>query len=69
MKSVIYNFVFPDLYMARLEILIEQGWEKGIKWAKSLGFKREGVLECYGYDYKSYIVFTRIDKRWQQAQP
>jgi len=59
-KSLIYEFVFPVLRFHRLEIAILQGWEKGMKWAKALGFKESHVCEAYDSQYRDHVIFYRI---------
>ena len=41
------------------------GWEKGIKWAKVLGFEKESICEAYDHLYNDHIIFKKV-KKWQQ---
>jgi len=66
-KSLIYNFVFPKMNFHRLEIAILKGWEKGMKWAKSLGFKESHTCEAYDTHMRDHVIFYRIEQ-WQKAQ-
>ena len=52
--------IFPELKFHRLEIAIEAGWEKGIKWASKLGFTAESICEAYDHHYTDHIIFTRV---------
>jgi len=63
-KNLIYNYVFPELKFHRIEIAILKGWKKGMKWAKSLGFKESHICEAYDSHYRDHVIFTRIMK-WQ----
>lgn len=63
-KSLIYDYLFNELKYHRLEIAILKGWEKGMKWAKSLGFKKSHICEAYDSHYRDHVIFTRIMK-WQ----
>jgi len=67
-RSLIYNLIFPEMKFHRLEIAILKGWDQGIKWAKSLGFKESHICEAYDSLYRDHIIFVRINK-WQLAQP
>ena len=66
-KYVIDHFAFNELKYHRLDLAILKGWDKGIKWAKCLGFKESHICEAYDTQYRDHIIFTRI-VRWQQAQ-
>jgi len=66
-RGLVHDFIFDDLKYHRVEMAILKGWEKGIKSAKSLGFKEEHVCEAYDTQYRDHLIFTRI-KRWQQVQ-
>jgi len=67
-KSLIYHFVFPTLKFHRLEIAILKGWDKGMKWAKALGFAESHVCEAYDRHYRDHVIFYKV-QGWQQAQP
>lgn len=66
-KSMLYDFVFNELKYHRIEIAILKGWDQGMKWARSLGFKKSHVCEAYDNLYRDHVIFTRI-KRWHPAQ-
>jgi RimJ/RimL family protein N-acetyltransferase len=44
----------------RLEICVEVNFEKGHKFAKFLGFEREGVKRCSTRDGKDEVMYSRI---------
>jgi len=59
-RSLIYDFVFPVLSFHRLEIAILKGWEKGMRWARGLGFKESHICEAYDAHYRDHVIFYRI---------
>lgn len=59
-KSLIYDFVFPVLKFHRLELAIEAGWMKGMKWAEKLGFTKTYLCEAYDSNYTDHWIYTRI---------
>lgn len=63
-RSLIYNFAFPEMNFHRLEIAILKGWDKGMKWAKTLGFKESHTCEAYDQFYRDHVIFYKV-KSWQ----
>ena len=64
-KSLIYGYVFKELGMHRLEMAIKADWEKGLKWAKSLGFSKEGYMREWNDKREDHILFAKVVKSWQ----
>jgi len=65
--SLIYDLAFKEMGYRRLEIAILSGWEKGIKWAKALGFKHSHTCEAYDEHYRNHEIFYKV-VRWQSGQ-
>tara|TARA_R100001530_G_scaffold135677_1_gene113509 strand:+ start:543 stop:974 length:432 start_codon:yes stop_codon:yes gene_type:complete len=54
------EYLIDHKKLHRLEMAIEDKWEKGIRWAKSLGFEREGFMKQWSPDKKDHILYARI---------
>ena len=54
------NFVIESMGVHRVEIAIENTWEKGHKWAKTLGFKLESIAVAYDFNKIDHAIYTRI---------
>lgn len=59
-KSLIYGYCFPELGLHRLEMAIKADWQKGIKWAKSLGFTMEGYMRNWNEQKEDHILFAKV---------
>lgn len=44
----------------RIQITVRQDYEMGWRWAKTLGFKCEGIMRKYGPDGSDYLMFARV---------
>ena len=44
----------------RLEARIPESATRNRKWAESIGFKQEGVIEAFGPDGEDYIQYGRV---------
>jgi len=44
----------------RLEMAVKADWEKGLKWAKSIGFSREGFMKKWCKDQQDHILYARV---------
>ncbi len=65
--TLIYELAFKSLNYRRLEIAILSGWQQGIKWAKTLGFKHSHTCEAYDEHYRDHEIFYKV-VRWQPEQ-
>jgi RimJ/RimL family protein N-acetyltransferase len=45
----------------RIEAHVRTDFEQGHRWAKMLGFKREGTMEAYGDDGLDYDLYSRVN--------
>lgn len=54
------DFTISTMDVHRFEIAIENSWEKGHKWAKTLGLKFEHVCRSYDYMKRDHAIYTRI---------
>ena len=59
-RNLIYGFVFPTLGFHRLEIAILKGWEKGMKWAKMLGFDESHICDAYDEHFRDHVIFKKV---------
>ena len=54
------DFTIATMDVHRFEIAIENSWEKGHKWAETLGLKFEHVCRSYDYMKRDHAIYTRI---------
>lgn len=54
------NFVIDSMGVHRFEIAILDSWEKGHKWARTLGFKFESVAEAYDFHKQDHAIYVRL---------
>lgn len=58
-KWLIYDVVFNELGYHRLEIAIKEGWEKGYRWARKLGFSISHVCDAYDPYMQTHVIFKK----------
>lgn len=58
----IKKFLQEQKHMRRLQCTVDIYNTKAIKFAEALGFKPEGILQCYGRDGHDHIMFTIINR-------
>ena len=46
----------------RVEMTIRQGFSAGVKWARILGFRPEGVMRAYDENGDNCILYARIQQ-------
>lgn len=44
----------------RIQFSVKSDYDKGIKWALSLGFNIEGIMQKYGPDKSDYVLMARV---------
>ena len=44
----------------RIQLTVVDGFEKAEKWAKSLGFEKEGLMRGYDLNKKSHYLYARV---------
>ena len=54
------EFVFEFMGIHRFEIAILNEWEKGHKWAKTLGLEFEHICKAYDSLKRDHAIYTRI---------
>lgn len=59
-KWLIEEYLMDTKQLHRLEMAIEDKWERGLRWAKSLGFEREGLMKKWSPDKKDHILYARL---------
>lgn len=61
-KSIrnLIDYAFDSMQVRRVQMSVKVGYALGWKWAKSLGFKCEGIMSQYGNDGSDYHLFSRV---------
>jgi len=54
------EFVFEYMDIHRFEIAILNSWEKGHKWAQTLGLEFEHICKSYDSLKRDHAIYTRI---------
>lgn len=44
----------------RIEMVVDAQFDAGIRWARLLGMKQEGLMRAYGPDGKDYYLFAKV---------
>lgn len=57
---LINNYLLGKCSLHRVEMAVEYGWQKGVKWAEKLGFQLEGVMEAYDLNYRDHFLFAKV---------
>ena len=57
---LINNYLLDRCGLHRVEMAIEVGWEKGVKWAEKLGFELEGIMRAYDHNYRDHYLFSKV---------
>lgn len=53
--------IFLDAYQYhRIQMTVRCDFVAGQKWAESLGFKAEGIMQKYGADKSDYIMYAKV---------
>lgn len=59
-KTLIEGCLFSERKMRRLFFYVNNGWGKGHKWAKTLGFTKEGIARAYNEHYEDYALYAKV---------
>jgi len=61
-KSVLnlIEYAFDSMKINRMQMSVRVGYNKGVRFAESLGFVLEGVMFKYGDDGSDYYLFSRV---------
>lgn len=54
------DFVFEFMSVHRFEIAIDNEWDKGHKWARTLGLELEHICKAYDHFRKDHAIYVRI---------
>jgi len=57
---LINNYVITQLGLHRVTMAIEVGWSKGVKWAETLGFSREGIMKAYDHNRVDHYLYAKV---------
>ena len=56
-----FDEVESRLELRRIEITVIEDFMAGHRWAKMLGFKWEGAMECYDPEGNTHIMYARVN--------
>lgn len=59
-KTLIDGCLFSERKMRRLFFYVNNGWMKGHKWAKALGFNKEGIVKAYNENYEDFALYAKV---------
>ena len=51
---------FDMLNMVRMQVIIKADQKWADRWAKFLGFEREGVLRRYGEEAEDHVIYAKV---------
>jgi hypothetical protein len=51
-----------EMNIHRLQMSVDCTFETGIRWAKHMGFKEEGVMEAYDSQGRDHFLFAKVIK-------
>lgn len=54
-------FYEQELILHRMHFYVREEFEMAMRWAKTLGFKNEGLMKCFGIDGSNYFMFARTN--------
>jgi len=58
-KTLVKGYLMAKKGFKRVEFTIKADWAEGLKWGKTLGFEREGLLKKWdGED--DYVLFAKV---------
>jgi len=60
LHSAMDGWVQKEFQLHRLQMSISTAWGGGIKWARLLGFKFEGIMRGYGTDKQDHALFAKV---------
>jgi len=58
--SALLVYFMKSMQLRRVQIHVQENYQMGIKWAKSLGFEPEGLMRKYGEDGSGFILMARV---------